>query len=104
MRSPRFCYHRERRSAPVEGFKPAGQPGKAWVDGVEFDAGARRQIENIAALPFIHDHVAVMPDVHVGKGATVGSVIPTIGAIVPAAVGVDVGCGMIAQKLTLSPD
>jgi tRNA-splicing ligase RtcB (3'-phosphate/5'-hydroxy nucleic acid ligase) len=104
MRSPRFCYHRERRFTAVEVFETAGRPVKAWVDGVEFDAGARRQVENIAALPFIHDHVAVMPDVHVGKGATVGSVIPTIGAIVPAAVGVDIGCGMIAQKLTLSAE
>jgi tRNA-splicing ligase RtcB len=85
----------------VEVFETAGHPVKAWVDGVEFDAGARRQVENIAALPFVHSHVAVMPDVHVGKGATVGSVIPTIGAIVPAAVGVDIGCGMIAAKLTL---
>ena len=88
----------------MEVFQTAGRPVKAWVDGVEFDAGARRQVENIASLPFIHDHVAVMPDVHVGKGATVGSVIPTIGAIVPAAVGVDIGCGMIAQKLSLSAD
>jgi tRNA-splicing ligase RtcB len=88
----------------VEVFETAGRPVKAWVEGVEFDAGARRQVENIASLPFIHDHVAVMPDVHVGKGATVGSVIPTIGAIVPAAVGVDIGCGMIAQKLSLSAD
>jgi tRNA-splicing ligase RtcB len=88
----------------VEVFETAGRPVKAWVDGVEFDAGARRQVENIASLPFIHDHVAVMPDVHVGKGATVGSVIPTIGAIVPAAVGVDIGCGMIAQKLSLCAD
>ncbi len=85
----------------MEVFETAGRPVKAWVRGVEFDAGARPQVENIAALPFVHDHVAVMPDVHVGKGATVGSVIPTIGAIVPAAVGVDIGCGMIAAKLTL---
>ena len=85
-------------------FETAGHPVKAWVDGVEFDAGARRQVENIAALPFVHQHVAVMPDVHLGKGATVGSVIPTVGAIVPAAVGVDIGCGMIAQKLTLTAD
>ena len=88
----------------MEVFATAGRPVKAWVDGVEFDAGARRQVENIAALPFIHEHVAVMPDVHLGRGATVGSVIPTIGAIVPAAVGVDIGCGMIAQKLTLTAD
>ena len=62
---------------------------------------AWRQVENVARLPFIHRHVAVMPDVHWGKGATVGSVIPTLGAIVPAAVGVDIGCGMVAAALDL---
>jgi tRNA-splicing ligase RtcB len=82
-------------------IETAGHPVKAWVEGVEFDVNARAQVANMAALPFVHSHVAVMPDVHVGKGATIGSVIPTIGAIVPAAVGVDIGCGMIAQKLTL---
>ncbi|MGH6815196.1 MAG: RtcB family protein [Hyphomicrobiaceae bacterium] len=76
-------------------------PIKAWVDGVPVDEGARRQLFNIAALPFIHCHVAVMPDVHLGKGATVGSVIATRGAIVPAAVGVDIGCGMMAVRTTL---
>ncbi|MBV8368878.1 MAG: RtcB family protein [Candidatus Eremiobacteraeota bacterium] len=85
----------------VELIETAGRPVKAWVDGVEFDEGARKQVANMAALPFVHSHVAVMPDVHLGRGATVGSVIPTLGAIVPAAVGVDIGCGMIAQKLTL---
>src|SRR5579884_313295 len=83
-------------------IETSGKPIKAWVDGVEFDENARKQVENMASLPFVHSHVAVMPDVHLGKGATVGSVIPTIGAIVPAAVGVDIGCGMIAQKLTLT--
>jgi tRNA-splicing ligase RtcB len=82
-------------------IETAGRPVYAWVDGVEFDAAARAQVANIASLPFVHDHIAVMPDVHLGKGATVGSVVPTLGAIVPAAVGVDIGCGMIAQKLTL---
>jgi tRNA-splicing ligase RtcB len=62
---------------------------------------ARRQLFNIAALPFIHHHVAIMPDVHFGKGATVGSVIATKAAIVPAAVGVDIGCGMMAVRTTL---
>ena len=81
-----------------------GRPIKAWVDGVEFDDNARKQVANVAALPFVHSHVAVMPDVHVGRGATVGSVIATAGAIVPASVGVDIGCGMIAQKLTLRAD
>jgi len=74
---------------------------KAWIDGVEFDDATRAQVENIASLPFIHSHVAVMPDVHKGIGATVGSVIATKGAIVPAAVGVDIGCGMIAQRTSL---
>jgi tRNA-splicing ligase RtcB len=74
---------------------------RAWVDGVPVEDQAWRQVENVARLPFIHRHVAVMPDVHWGKGATVGSVIPTVGAIVPAAVGVDVGCGMIAAPLDL---
>ncbi|WP_144761188.1 RtcB family protein [Curtobacterium sp. 9128] len=58
----------------------------------------REQAERLSRLPFIHPHVALMPDAHLGKGATVGSVIPTVGAIVPAAVGVDIGCGMIAVR------
>ncbi len=64
------------------------------------DPGTRAQAEATASLPFIHPHVALMPDAHLGKGAPVGSVIPTLGAIIPAAVGVDIGCGMIAVKLT----
>jgi tRNA-splicing ligase RtcB len=73
-----------------------------WCEGVEVEADARTQLDNIAALPFIAGHVAVMPDVHLGKGATVGSVIPTVGAVVPAAVGVDIGCGMMAVRLSLT--
>lgn len=61
---------------------------KAWVDGVPVEHSAQQQIRNIAALPILAGHVAIMPDVHMGKGATVGSVIPTKGAIVPSAVGV----------------
>jgi tRNA-splicing ligase RtcB (3'-phosphate/5'-hydroxy nucleic acid ligase) len=80
---------------------PGGVPVRAWTRGVPFEAEARRQVANVARLPFVHSHVAVMPDVHLGIGATVGSVIPTVGAIVPAAVGVDIGCGMIAQRTTL---
>ncbi len=76
-------------------------PVKAWVRGVPFDAGARAQLLKAAHLPFIHRWIAAMPDVHVGIGATVGSVIPTIGAIVPAAVGVDIGCGMMAVRTSL---
>src|SRR4051794_7170615 len=61
----------------------------------------RRQAVTTAGMPFIHPHVALMPDAHLGKGATVGSVIPTLGAIIPAAVGVDIGCGMIAVRTQL---
>jgi len=75
-----------------------GAPVKAWVQGVPFDPQARDQVRRMAELPFVHGWVAVMPDVHVGKGATIGSVIPTKGAIVPAAVGVDLGCGMMAVE------
>ena len=62
------------------------------------DDVTRRQAEHTASLPIIHPHVALMPDAHLGKGATVGSVLPTRGAIIPAAVGVDIGCGMIAVR------
>ncbi len=73
---------------------------KIWTDQVE--ESAMRQIDNLCALPFIYKHVAVMPDVHTGYGSTVGSVIPTKGAIIPAAVGVDIGCGMMAVQLDLN--
>ncbi len=78
-----------------------GVPIKAWTKGVEIEDAARQQLHNVASLPFIHKHVAVMPDCHWGMGATIGSVIPTKGAIIPAAVGVDIGCGMMAVKTTL---
>jgi tRNA-splicing ligase RtcB len=81
---------------------PGGRPIKAWTVGVPFEDDARAQLERIARLPFIHRHVAVMPDVHLGKGATVGSVIATKRAIVPAAVGVDIGCGMMAVRTSLT--
>ncbi|KFN49423.1 RtcB family protein [Arenimonas composti] len=77
------------------------KPIKAWTKGVPFDAKAHEQLRNLAALPFVGPWVAVMPDVHVGIGATVGSVIPTRGAIIPAAVGVDIGCGMAAVRTSL---
>jgi len=79
----------------------AGGRIKAWVKGVPVEDAAREQLENVAGLPFVHSHLAVMPDVHFGRGATVGSVIPTKGAIIPAAVGVDIGCGMMAVETTL---
>ncbi len=65
------------------------------------DEGTRQQAAAASRLPFIHPHIALMPDAHLGKGATVGSVIPTLGAIIPAAVGVDIGCGMIAVRTPL---
>ncbi|MCD9085369.1 RtcB family protein [Stenotrophomonas sp. SY1] len=82
--------------------QPGAAPIKLWTRGVPLEDQAREQLQNIARLPFIHKWVAVMPDVHLGKGATVGSVVPTIGAIIPAAVGVDIGCGMIATRTTLT--
>lgn len=84
------------------GGQPEGdaKPIKGWTVGVPVEPDAVKQLKNIAALPFIYSHVAVMPDVHLGKGATIGSVIATKGAIIPAAVGVDLGCGMSAQRLS----
>ncbi len=81
-----------------------GLPIKAWVKGVQLEDAARQQLVNVATLPFIHKHVAAMPDVHWGMGATIGSVIPTKGAIIPAAVGVDIGCGMMAVQTGLTAD
>ncbi len=78
-----------------------GRHVKMWTHGVPVDEQAKTQLANIARMPFVHSHLAVMPDVHVGKGATVGSVIATQGAIIPAAVGVDIGCGMMAVQTTL---
>lgn len=77
-------------------------PVKAWTRGVQVEDSARQQLLNLASMPFIHKHVAAMPDVHWGMGATVGSVIATKGAIIPAAVGVDIGCGMMAQRTNLT--
>jgi tRNA-splicing ligase RtcB (3'-phosphate/5'-hydroxy nucleic acid ligase) len=83
-------------------IETSGVQIKAWVDGVPFEDAARAQVERVATLPFVHDHVAIMPDVHWGIGATVGSVIATRGAVIPAAVGVDIGCGMVAVRTNLS--
>src|SRR3989304_1782882 len=84
-----------------ERFKTDNVPIKAWVRGVPLDESALKQLRTVAALPIVHCWVAAMPDVHWGIGATVGSVIPTKGAIIPAAVGVDIGCGMMAVRLNL---
>lgn len=75
---------------------------KSWTSGVEVEWEAVQQLRNIAALPILAGHVAVMPDVHLGKGATVGSVIPTKAAIIPSAVGVDIGCGMAAVRTSIT--
>lgn len=75
-------------------------PVKVWTTDIE--AEAMQQLINVSTLPIVHGHVAAMPDVHLGIGATVGSVIATKDAIIPAAVGVDIGCGMNAVRLTLS--
>jgi tRNA-splicing ligase RtcB len=80
----------------------SGVPIKAWTRGVALEAAAEKQLLNVASLPFVFKWVAAMPDVHWGIGATVGSVIPTKGAIIPAAVGVDIGCGMMAVKTSLN--
>ena len=77
-------------------------PIKMWTRGVPVEDGARDQLAKTAQLPFIFKHLAVMPDVHIGMGSTVGSVIPTKDAIIPAAVGVDIGCGMMAVRTSLT--
>jgi tRNA-splicing ligase RtcB len=87
-----FLVHHDEGSRPI----------KHWTRGVPLEDSALEQLRNTAALPFIHKHVAVMPDVHKGMGATIGSVVPTKGAIIPAAVGVDIGCGMSATRTTLT--
>src|SRR6188474_2636552 len=77
-------------------------PIRVWANVQELESDAVRQLKAVAGLPWVAHHVAVMPDVHVGKGATVGSVIALRGAVAPAAVGVDIGCGMAAVKTSLA--
>jgi tRNA-splicing ligase RtcB (3'-phosphate/5'-hydroxy nucleic acid ligase) len=79
-----------------------GVPIRAWIRGVAMEPAARAQLGNVARLPIVFRHVAAMPDVHWGLGATVGSVIATDKAVIPAAVGVDIGCGMMAVQTTLA--
>ncbi len=83
-------------------FEMGGVPIKAWTRGVALEEAAKQQLGNVARLPIVFHHVAVMPDVHFGIGATVGSVVPTEGAIIPAAIGVDIGCGMMAVETSLT--
>lgn len=85
-----------------EVMQDGGVPIKSWTLGVPFEDKAKEQLKNISRMPFIHKWVAAMPDVHLGKGATIGSVVPTLGAVIPAAVGVDIGCGMMAVKTSLT--
>lgn len=85
-----------------EVMQNGGVPIKSWTLGVPFEAEAKQQLINISQLPFIHKWVAAMPDVHLGKGATIGSVVPTLGAVIPAAVGVDIGCGMMAVRTSMT--
>ncbi len=87
-----------------EVMQDGGVPIKSWTIGVPFEDQAREQLKNISRMPFIHNWVAAMPDVHLGIGATIGSVVPTIGAVIPAAVGVDIGCGMMAVKTSLKAE
>ncbi len=77
-------------------------PIKMWTQGVPVDEKAKEQLIKTSSMPFIYKWLAVMPDVHVGKGSTIGSVIPTKGALIPAAVGVDIGCGMMAVRTSLT--
>ncbi len=91
MTDTTYEFHQSEGAAPI----------KSWTRGVPVDDKARDQLARAARMPFIFRHVAAMPDVHVGIGATVGSVIPTKGAVIPAAVGVDIGCGMMAARTSL---
>ncbi|HEV8611639.1 MAG TPA: RtcB family protein [Thermoanaerobaculia bacterium] len=84
---------------PIEIVLKGRVPVKIWTDRIEPEA--IEQLKNIASLPVVHPHVAAMPDVHLGKGATIGAVVPTRGAVCPAAVGVDIGCGMSARKTSI---
>lgn len=88
--------------SPYEVFESERAPIKAWTKGVQVEEQAKQQLKNLAGLPFIYKHVAAMPDTHWGLGATIGSVFATTGAIIPAAVGVDIGCGMMAVRTTLT--
>lgn len=93
--------YRETITMPIKQVLSHGRvPVKIWTD--EIEERAQQQLSNIATLPFIHKHIAAMPDVHTGIGATIGSVIACNKAIIPAAVGVDIGCGMIACRLSLT--
>src|SRR5215211_7582321 len=88
-------------SSNHELIETEGVPVRAWIRGVPLEEPARQQLLNLAKLGIVYRHIAAMPDVHWGIGATVGSVVPTQHAIIPAAVGVDIGCGMMAIETDL---
>src|SRR6266404_9523843 len=79
-------------------------PIKLWNKHVTIEEAALKQLDEVASMPFVKPYVAAMPDTHWGMGATVGSVIPTVGAVMPAAVGVDIGCGMMAVRTNIQID
>src|SRR5579859_966152 len=85
------------RSSPIGDRAPI----KLWNKHVTIEDAALKQLDEVASMPFVKPYVAAMPDTHWGMGATVGSVIPTEGAVIPAAVGVDIGCGMMAVRTNL---
>lgn len=87
----------------TEDNKPTNVPIKAWINGIEFEDNARRQVCNIALMDkgMIFPHIAIMPDAHIARGATIGSVIPMVDIIIPSAVGVDIGCGILAKQTKL---
>lgn len=87
--------------APQHDAVPSAVPIKLWTQGVPVEDEALQQVQQVARLPIVWPHIVVMPDVHVGIGVTVGSVVPTRRALIPAAVGVDIGCGMIAARTSL---
>ena len=89
-------------NSAYEEMQGGGVPIRMWTRGVPVEIEAREQLKMLSRLPVVGPFVAVMPDVHLGIGATVGSVVPTRHAIIPAAVGVDIGCGMIAARTSLS--
>jgi tRNA-splicing ligase RtcB len=91
-----------RNNERIAGMEQISKKLMSWASILE--PGTREQAERTAAMPFIYPHLALMPDAHLGKGATVGSVIPTLGAIIPAAVGVDIGCGMHAARTQFTAD
>ena len=82
--------------------QPDAKLVKMWTQGVPVEDSAKQQLLNLAKIPFVYKWIAAMPDVHPGVGSTIGSVIPTLGAIIPAAVGVDIGCGMMAVRTSLT--